>query len=708
MSVCMVYFASCSDLQYTKWTKIGCCENWVDRSRAYNTSFPICGPIPYFVIIAKEYKIVETIFLKEFKNISSKSETTTGGTEWIKKTLTMEEINDVLEKYKLDDKCTLLHGCKLDKFLEDAASKVRILEKKKQDERETESNDYIKTYCIEEEPFAYILHDYQESVVEKIKASDKCILNWTCGLGKTIVSMYIMKYHKKVLIGVPSVLLLKQWVICIKNCFPCLPILAITSSTISGIENTTCAAYVNDWIFSKKFYVIVSTYHSSSIVQNFEIDLKILDECHHLCQINDDGNFYKILQIKSKKQLSLTATMKAIDDKNKIDNFDKDSFGEIIDTKSTLWAIENKYITEYEVVTMRVEETTLSYIMSEVLGSIIHQELFMAAFVILESMSHHQDLTHIISYTNNIKNARLLNDYIDILLEKRFIGMRDGFYRKALDSESIKTTSIYEEIESFTTSRRGVISSVYIFGEGVSIPKVNGICIAENMISEIRIVQSVMRGNRLDAQNPNKINRMILPYIENEQNSFEKVETVISKMGNQDSCVETRIRACTIGFGGINSMSREYIVDFNNVKELDHVKLKLRHRTALRMGVSNVKYLYLYLKSLNAIHGIKSRHDYFTNPKVTHERLDNPQQHFDNKDPTVWRSWYDFLGVDINIYPQNKNKWRDKCNQLKITSENYSQQWESHGLPEQPDDLYRDFKTIHAELYEKRNRRRRI
>ena len=49
--------------------------------------------------------------------------------------------------------------------------------------------------------------------IEKYLTNDKLVLNWTCGLGKTIMSLKISSYFvsNRLLIAVPSTLLLKQW-----------------------------------------------------------------------------------------------------------------------------------------------------------------------------------------------------------------------------------------------------------------------------------------------------------------------------------------------------------------------------------------------------------------------------------------------------------------------------------------------------------------
>lgn len=718
MSEPIAYFGSCGDLSESRWTKIGSTENWASRSSTYKTGYPLYNIIPYFVILTKnidDAKKIETIFLKEYENVSTTKEQKykNGGREWITIKLTLDDIQLVLKKNRLEDECELLHDDALDTFLAEAQRKEQEMDALKQKERDDILQKHMASIVDDMKngelnpivPRGEHQVETFDKIINYYKDSSQCVVNWTCGLGKTFLALWILYHYKKVLIGVPSVLLIRQWIKEIKRYFPHIEILAITASAVD-VTHTTRSQYVDNWILGKDSYILISTYHSSHIVKHLKFDFKVLDECHHLCQTNIGSKFYKILHIESEKQLALTATLKAVDDENMIDNFSKESFGEIIDTRSTLWAINNKYITDYEVVTMRIEQTTLCAVMIEVLGNIVYQELFLAAFVILESMIHYQDLTHIIAYTNTIESARVLNDYIDILLEKRFVTMNTNFYNKALDSKSLKSTTLDIEIKSFETADRGVISSVYIFGEGVSIPAVNGECVAESMESEIRIVQSMLRGSRLNANYPNKINKILLPHNENEQNTFEKVETVIAKMGNQDANIEQRIRACVISSGVCVGTEHTYIADFNNVKELDHVKLKLRHRSVLRMpGVSQIKSEYLYLRSLNMIHKVKSKSDYFINIAVENERLEEPQQYFERKDPTVWRSWYDFLGINVNLFPLTKDRWREKCQQINVTSLNYLQQWEQCGLPEHPTDLYRDFKTIRAELGEKKERR---
>ena len=125
---------------------------------------------------------------------------------------------------------------------------------------------------------------------------------------------------------------------------------------------------------------------------------------------------------------------------------------------------------------------------------------------------------------------------------------KENYYNEALHSKSpdnlndikLSTGLIKEgEITKFKNAAWGIISSVYIFGEGFDCPAVNGVVFAENMESDIRIVQSTLRANRLDNNFPNKKAYVIIPYIDTENfitdnMSFDKCRKIIAKIRNVD------------------------------------------------------------------------------------------------------------------------------------------------------------------------------
>jgi hypothetical protein len=69
-----------------------------------------------------------------------------------------------------------------------------------------------------------------------------------------------------------------------------------------------------------------------------------------------------------------------------------------------------------------------------------------------------------------------------------------------------------------------------------------------------------------------------------------------------------------------------------------------------------------------------------------HELIEDP----DVKFSTIWKNWYDYLGIDVSIYPSDKHIWLQKCNKLKIHSlKTYYEYTKTHDdMPKMPTELY--------------------
>lgn len=67
--------------------------------------------------------------------------------------------------------------------------------------------------------------------------------------------------------------------------------------------------------------------------------------------------------------------------------------------------------------------------------------------------------------------------------------------------------------------------------------------------------------------------------------------------------------------------------------------------------------------------------------------------------PKFWKSWYDFLGIDISIYPKTLEEWRIKCKKYGIKKENtYYKKCHMYGLPSMPIELYGTFESFEKEF----------
>ena len=78
----------------------------------------------------------------------------------------------------------------------------------------------------------------------------------------------------------------------------------------------------------------------------------------------------------------------------------------------------------------------------------------------------------------------------------------------------------------------------------------------------------------------------------------------------------------------------------------------------------------------------------------------------DKKFCELWKGWYDFYQIDINKFLKTKNDWLKKCKKHNLDYTNYKEKCiEFENLPENPEEIYQDFKNLKIELnYIKKNK----
>lgn len=594
---------------------------------------------------------------------------------------------------------------------------------------------------------------YQQEILDKIENfyanNDVGRILWACGLGKALLGILIVQKLncKSVIIGVPSIYLQKQMkneIMRIYNNHK--NILYIGGETEKNenytIESTTKEDDINKFVNKKssdcKF--LITTYDSCNKLSNNKFDFKIGDEAHHLVGSEFEKTKDSFHKIKSKKSLFMTATEKVVENNrtNKViySMDDKNIFGEVIDIKSINWAIENKKITDYNLVILKNTEDEINNIINslnlgennEVQNSIMHhKDLFLSAFMSLKSIEKYNELTHILIYTNKTGNSELVEKYIDVILKLNIINInKENYYNKALHSNSkenlndikLSDGSIKEgEISKFKKASWGIISSVYIFGEGFDCPKLNGVVFGENMESDIRIVQSTLRPNRLDSNFPDKKAYVIIPYIDTENfitdnESFDKCRKIIAKIRNVDEKIEQKINVVSLNKPSSKpsddpkeKIKYHHIIE--NGDELTKIMLRLRYSRALGSIHSEEQDEFNYVRELNKELNIQSKEQYADKViKDKHKNyIENPEEYF--KLNGVWSNWYDFIGVNTKKFIQDKNDWINFCKEKEVNSlDEYNKLCKLYEeLPLSPIDFYKDFSNIPKELGINRHRR---
>jgi len=299
--------------------------------------------------------------------------------------------------------------------------------------------------------------------VKHFKVNNKGMLILMCGVGKTRISLWITQKLNlnTIVIGVPNKLLLKQWEINICELFQNVPYLVVSS----GINIKDIAYFLKT---NQKQCIVITTYSSAHKIYtasqdiSFMFNMKILDEVHHLTTdnmllSNTTKKYVQMLNISSVKQLALTATIKQLegDCENIVSNDNIKYFGEIIDKKSLLWAINQDIICDYAIQTIVADKEDLD---TQLLKFNIQEEtnkrLFLSAYASLQSIFENKS-HHLLVYTNNKNNSQKIMEYIKLLLKKKYFDIPELYYSSYHSKMKSKTQR--EIIANFEKANFGII-----------------------------------------------------------------------------------------------------------------------------------------------------------------------------------------------------------------------------------------------------------
>ena len=710
--------------------KLGKTQNITNRETTYITSEFVKGDFSYvFEVMLAKMSYAEKKLGEDFKRLGFHHQRC-GGTEFYKKAIT-PLIVETLKKHDIEARqltCDEVKSIARKEYIAKIAKYVKnngtsdLIKKLKAINRAT-------SVLIDIATKPNLQQQYILGIIEKFFEQNNIgKLIWACGLGKALLSILIIKLmnYKSIIIGVPGKNLQNQMKNEILKLFPNKSnILFVGGDENDNIKSTTDKSKILMFLrhnINDEPKFIISTYHSCNLLVDdyIKVEFKIGDEAHHLVGIETEENrgFRSFHKIYSTKTLFMTATEKIVETKsNKVvySMEDKSVFGELIDNKSVHWAIENKKITDYNIIVVKNTETEVDSIIASLGLNNVNKDIFISCYMSLKSFEKYKDLTHILLYANTIDDANLCKKYIDDLLFLNIVpNVRDNFYNNSLHSGD--GSNIETEVNKFKNCAYGIISSVYIFGEGFDLPKLNGVCIVGNMKSEIRIVQSVLRPNRLEFGNPNKVAYVIIPYIDSDNwkleiLSYEKVRTIISNMRNVDETIEQKITLFNGNKKPIGPKKPIYPNHFDtiwmeNCDELNKLKLRLRHSKSLTSNFSEEQDEYNYVSSINKSLNIQSKLEYFERKSSHINYIEEPEEYFKRKG--VWNNWYDFIGVDTKKFIQSKQDWIKFCKEKNVKSldDYYIYCEEYYILPKEPADFYKDFTNIPCELQFNRNRRK--
>jgi superfamily II DNA or RNA helicase len=513
---------------------------------------------------------------------------------------------------------------------------------------------------------SYIPRSDQTIIIEKsvmhFQQRNKGMLVLMCGVGKTLISLWITQAlnSNTILIGVPNKLLLKQWEEVTCALFQHIPHLIISGG--AEIEN------IMRFLENNKKSIVITTYSSAHKVYtatqytSFVFDMKINDECHHLTTNNmrlahTTKKYVQMLNIPSVKQLSLTATVKQLesmcDDGLTVSNDNVEYFGEIIDRKCMLWAINENIICDYVIQTIITNEEQLEQQFSRFhITEENDKRLFLSAFASLKSIfdghSH-----HLLIYSNNKDNSLKLIQYVKMLLDDNYFDLPELYYSNY--HSEMKPRDQKEIINNFDKANFGIITCVYCLGEGYDNHNIDAVVFAENMSSNIRIVQSALRASRKNKKDINKKTKIILPilnrddWLENNENpDLKKVREVIYQMGLEDETISQKIKVLRIDFdkpkpkpGPKERGKMEILDDFGDYDDefTQRLRLKTIKRTALAIT-------YEKARKIIAEKNIKSKESYYELCERDYRLHKEPEIIFKGQ----FTNWIEYLSIERVYY----------------------------------------------------------
>lgn len=581
----MAYIYIRDHLSYEGAKKVGKTSNIPDRDSQYATGELRRGRFEHvYLVCAEHVDEIEKMVHREFAHINIYFD---GGTEFFD-----ASIVDLIEPFFVRERIEYkkLTDIEIDEL-------VRVNRKPNNIFPRTDQQEII------------------DSVVDHFRANDRCMLVLTCGIGKTLISLWIAKAlgAKSIVVGVPNILLLEQWANEIVKIFA-------TYHIIKVYQGTT-KKEIEQLLVSEQKIIIVSTYSSAHKIEKikYSFDVKILDEAHHLAAKSidhDKKTFVRALFIDAKKQISLTATLKDLDCDGTISNSNVAYFGEIVARRCLLWAIREQIVCDYVV-----------QVVAETASSVQHYTSAMATLKSIEDGNAH----HLLVYTNSQESAANLAKTINRLAtEQVFCSDFNGSMRKNTQDKILTM---------FKQSTIGIIVCVYCLGEGFDLPLIDGVVFAENMTSRIRIVQSALRACRKNRMDRTKIAKIILPIVWSQDDNNEhlrNVREVIQQMGVEDEMICQKVKVYNVAKKNSSScvrFSASYDDEMTNdlmLRTIKRVEIGITYETAKKIIAGRCQSMEEYMQLCNKDIRL---------PK-------NPEQLFGDK----FIGWIDYLGIPRIYY----------------------------------------------------------
>lgn len=389
-----------------------------------------------------------------------------------------------------------------------------------------------------------------------------------CGAGKTLTSLWLAAEvgAKKIVVVLPTLQLqsqaLKAWIEDITSANLNFESFIVGSDKTIGqeyrIQASTNETDILAWFnqVNERPFIIFTTYHSSDTLASImalydiNIDLCIFDEAHRTAG-PEKQNFQALIKypgLRISKRLFMTATPKVLQAHGKGGDMqfysmdDESIYGKEFYRLSTRKAIEEGIISNYKIVTMYTDDSSIEeYIKKNLILNDktikdlkADSRLISIAVSVLKAIQKFK-LHHIIAFTSTIERSKSFNRILQLISSQ--MGIDVGIFH-------IDNTMLEREraslLTKFAKSKCAVISNARLLGEGFDLPSVDATVFVDERSSSIDIVQAAGRAWRI-AKNK-QYGYILLPCLLNRQKSvgsedFIILRRVLSALSTTDELV---------------------------------------------------------------------------------------------------------------------------------------------------------------------------
>ena len=436
-------------------------------------------------------------------------------------------------------------------------------------------------------------HNFQlgiiNDVVDGFKRSDRGKIVAACGVGKTLVSLWITEQRKDglVLFLAPSLQLIRQTLgVWAREANAPFSYICVCSDGTVALEEdeygvtvdqldipvTTSAQAVREFLgrpATSNKRVVFSTYQSVSVLAKgipprfSGFDITIFDEAHRTAGAKSSVMFSEALDDKnvpSKKRLFMTATerilgarAKAAASKGSREIFSMDDvskYGPVFHKLSFGRAIKLGIISDYRIVFACVTDNDVSRAIKERAyvsvaddtgkSSGVSDVDYVYRLMILEKCLRELGVNKVISFHDRVTNAKRFSSMLRLDGgDSSYVGHVNG----AMSSAERRAV-----IRRFEGAETSVLTNVRCLSEGVDVPQIDAVYFTNPKSSVVDIVQAVGRALRQPFGYKGKIAYIVVPLLvsgtDGEQlngDGFDSFFDVVQAMRDQDEVLAETI-----------------------------------------------------------------------------------------------------------------------------------------------------------------------